>query len=82
MKQIDNNTAELGYVKGKLDMLDKNVEDLDDKVDKLGDKVDKLADSLSMTRAVVMGAKWLLAGVAGMLGMNADVVLRLIERLL
>lgn len=81
MSQTDNNTAELGYVKGKLDMLDKKVEDIDEKVDKLGDKVDTLTDTMSMTRTVVMGFKWLVAGCAGMLGMNSDVVLRMLERL-
>ena len=77
MSQTDNNNAELGYVKGKLDMLDEKVNKIDEKVDKIGDKVDKLAESMSMSRSLVMGLKWLVAGVAGMLGLNADVFLKM-----
>lgn len=62
-------------------MLEKKVDDVDKKVDKLGEKVDKLTDNLSLTRTFVMGAKWCLAGMAGMLGLNADVILLFLRKL-
>ena len=78
--QVENNTAELNYAKGKLDMVEKKVDEVDRKVDKLGEKVDKLTDHLSLTKTFVMGAKWCLAGMAAMVGLNADVILTLIRK--
>tara|TARA_R110000824_G_C14975600_1_gene653575 strand:- start:19 stop:270 length:252 start_codon:yes stop_codon:yes gene_type:complete len=80
--QVESNTAELNYAKGKLDMVEKKVEEVDRKVDKLGEKVDKLTDHLSLTKTFVMGAKWCLAGMATLLGLNADVILTLIRKVL
>ena len=79
--QVENNTAELNYTKGKLDMVEKKVDDVDKKVDKLGEKVDKLTDHLSLTKTFVMGAKWCLAGMAGLLGLNADVILTFLRKI-
>lgn len=79
--QVENNTAELNYTKGKLDMVEKKVDEVDKKVDKLGDKVDTLTDQLSLTKTFVMGAKWCLAGIAGAIGLNYDVVLTVLRKI-
>lgn len=78
--QVENNTAELNYTKGKLDMVEKKVDDVDKKVDKLGEKVDNLTDNLSLTKTFVMGAKWCLAGMAGAVGLNFDIVLTFLRK--
>ena len=78
--QVDSNTAELNYAKGKLDMVEKKVEDVDKKVERLGDKVDALTDQLSLTKTFIMGAKWLIAGIAGAIGLNADVIFTIIKK--
>lgn len=79
--QVSNNTADVNYVRGKLDMMEKKVESLDKKVDALGGKVDTMTDQLSMTKTLIMALKWLLAGTAGVLGMNIDNIFIMIKKM-
>lgn len=75
-EQILKNTEEISYMKGKVEGIDKKVDDMDKRIsarqDGMDEKLDILLDQMSMTRTILFAGKAFLAGCLALLGANLD----------
>lgn len=75
-QQVLDNAKEISYMKGKVEGIDKKVDDMDKRIsarqDGMDEKLDILLDQMSMTRTILFAGKAFLAGCLALLGANLD----------
>ena len=75
-QQVMDNAKEISYMKGKVEGIDKKVDDMDKRIsarqDGMDEKLDILLDQMSMTRTILFAGKAFLAGCLALLGANLD----------